>query len=270
MDHDPRANDPPPAETALLGGKTGGAIRRGATVVRPGGPWTPAVHAVLRHLEAAGFSGAPRVLGSDEQGKEILTFLEGSTVGTRLPWPDWVFSDAALQQVGGWLRDLHDATASFTPPDRLTWFAGQSWRPGLVIGHHDVAPYNAVWQDGRLIGFVDWDTAGPSSRELDLAFAALSWVPLQPREVVQPRGFTAFADRPRRLHLLLDAYGYRGDRAAFGPIIAYRARINADAIRRMASDGNPIYLALLPSAAEFEQAAREVEGFPPSFWQPVN
>ena len=35
--------------------------------------------------------------------------------------------------------------------------------------------HSAVWRDGKLVGFVDWDTAGDSSREVDLAFVALSY-----------------------------------------------------------------------------------------------
>jgi hypothetical protein len=30
----------------------------------------------------------------------------------------------------------------------------------LIVGHHDAAPWNALWRNGRLAGFVDWDTAG--------------------------------------------------------------------------------------------------------------
>lgn len=40
------------------------------------GPWSPAVHEYLRYLEAAGFGGAPRVLGV-EDGREVLTFIDG-------------------------------------------------------------------------------------------------------------------------------------------------------------------------------------------------
>jgi hypothetical protein len=254
-------------ERRMPGGRTAGAVHRGATVVRPGGPWTPAVHSVLRHLQAVGFTGAPRVIGYDDRGQEVLTYLDGETVGDTLPWPAWVHSDDALVQVGSWLRALHDATASFVPQDGLTWFAGPSWHPGLVIGHHDVGPYNAVWNDNGLVGFVDWDTAGPSSRELDLAFAALMWVPLQPPHVVGPQGFSAFEDRSRRLHRLLDAYRYTGDRTAFGVAVAHRARVNAEVIHRLAATADPTYVAMLPAADQFEQAASEVENLPATFWQ---
>ncbi len=42
---------------------TSGMVRRGDRLLRPMGPWSPAVHEYLRYLEAAGFGGAPRVLG---------------------------------------------------------------------------------------------------------------------------------------------------------------------------------------------------------------
>jgi len=49
--------------------------RAGATVRRPAECWTPAVHGLLRHLQAAGFS-APRPLGT-EGDQEILTWIDG-------------------------------------------------------------------------------------------------------------------------------------------------------------------------------------------------
>jgi len=257
----------------LPGGRSAGAIRRGDVVIRPGGPWTPAVHAVLRHLEDAGFAGAPRVVGDNRsadggQGRDVVTYVPGRTVGVQLPWPQWVHTDAALDQVGAWLRKLHGATASFVPPEGSVWFGGQGWQPGLIIGHHDAGPYNAVWTDSDgLVGFVDWDTAGPSSRELDLAFTALTWVPLQPRHIAEPQGFTAWGDRRRRFHRLLDAYGYGGNRVAFAGAIAGRTRVNAAAIRRLAATGDPIYQAMLPAVADLEQAARETEDLPAAFWR---
>jgi aminoglycoside phosphotransferase (APT) family kinase protein len=253
-------------EERLLGGRTTAAVRIGNTVHRPVRPWTPAVHAVLRHLEAAGFEGAPRVLGFDERGREVLTRLPGETVGARRPWPEWTRSEDALVQVGAWLRRLHDVTADFVPPADLRWFAGQAWRPGLVIGHHDAAPFNAVWCDGRLGGFFDWDTAGPSSREFDLAYAALTWVPLSAPRSLAEHGVPAAEDRAGRLHLLLDAYGLESDRAAFGATVAVRARVNAAVIERLAAAGDPAYVALRPLAVDLEEAAREVEALPGSFW----
>jgi Tol biopolymer transport system component len=35
------------------------------------------VHALLRHLESVGFEGAPRVVGFDDSGREVLTYVDG-------------------------------------------------------------------------------------------------------------------------------------------------------------------------------------------------
>jgi hypothetical protein len=65
-------------EVPLHGGNmSAGVVRVDNTVRRPAGPWTPAVHALLAHLHDAGFDGAPRPLGIDEQGREVLDFVPG-------------------------------------------------------------------------------------------------------------------------------------------------------------------------------------------------
>jgi hypothetical protein len=202
-------------EIRLDGGNVGGAVRVGDTVRRTGGPWTPSVHALLEHLAGRDFGGSPRPLGIDEQGREVLTFLAGETVGSARPWPGWVYAEGTLIQVAHWLRGLHDAVADFIPPAAAVWRMGGQWAPGLIIGHNDAAPYNAVWREGKLAGFFDWDMAGPVPAARDVAFAAFSWVPLHADHVVAWEGFTDFMGRPRRLQLFLEEYGWTGPTSAF-------------------------------------------------------
>ena len=52
-------------------------VRVGQTVRRTGNSWSPAVLDLLRHLDREGFAGAPRALGFDGQGREVLTYIEG-------------------------------------------------------------------------------------------------------------------------------------------------------------------------------------------------
>jgi hypothetical protein len=250
-------------EQPLLGGNAGGAVLAGGTVRRSTGPWTPAVHALLRHLEARGFARAPRVLGVDERDREVLTYLPGETVGTSRPWPPWVHSDDALIQVGHWLRDYHDAVAGFIPPPGAQWRTSrQAWRPGDIVGHNDAAPYNAVWRSiptgelegtahsgdrpgARLVGFVDWDFAAPCPPMWDLAFVVFSWVPLHARDVVAAEGFTRFAERPRRLRLLLDAYGYTGSVNTVLETVRRRIHDHARTLRELAAAGDPLFARLV-------------------------
>jgi len=98
----------------LPGGSETPVSRVGDTVRRRPGPTTPGVHALLDHLRAAGFSEAPRPLGFDEEGREILTFVEGEVWHD--PLPDVVWLDRTLTDAASLLRRLHDATVGFEPP----------------------------------------------------------------------------------------------------------------------------------------------------------
>jgi hypothetical protein len=105
------------------------------------------VHALLRHLEAVGFAGAPRVVGSgfDAEGRETLSYVEGEFVH---PGP-WTLDGAA--SVGVLLRQLHTATASFRAPPVGPSRRGSSSSPAYL------APARAPWQN-TLPG----DSASPS------------------------------------------------------------------------------------------------------------
>jgi hypothetical protein len=255
-------------EESLEGGLTTGAVLIGGVIHKPAAPWTSTVHALLRHLEEAGFDGAPRALGFDDQGREMLTYLPGDTVGDQSPWPAWVWSDSTLIQVGRWVRRLHDATANFVPPEEERWFIDGTVQPGLIVGHQDAAPYNAVMDGERLVGFCDWDIAAPSSREFDLALSALWWVPLGARSAVEELGlgFHDFDGRSRRLHVLLDAYGYDADRQEFGAVVVQRARRQAAVIRQMEESGDPAATRVVFVAEYLESAASDVEALPNEFW----
>lgn len=65
----------------IRSGNVGAVERRGGTVRRPVGRWTPAVHAMLRHLELAGFAAAPRVV-CVEADVEVLTYIEARSLAS--------------------------------------------------------------------------------------------------------------------------------------------------------------------------------------------
>jgi hypothetical protein len=153
----------------LEGGFDRGAVRRGRVVYRRGGPWTPAVRHLLSYLADQGFRGAPRPVPSNSEDGDVVTYLDGEKVGAQRPCPAWMHTGEALGQVGRWLRDYQQAVADYRPPPHAVWQESHvPYGPGVVIAHNDAAPYNAVWKDGKLVGFIDWDMAGPRWREDDL------------------------------------------------------------------------------------------------------
>jgi hypothetical protein len=252
------------AEERLEGGNVGGAVRAGDTVRRTAGPWTLAVHALLAHLADKGFTGAPRPLGFDEQGREVLTFLEGETTGSRRPRPGWVHAEDTLDQVARWMRAYHQAVADFVPPPGAVWRGGGTWSPELIIAHNDAASYNAAWHEGKLTGFFDWDFAGPATPAWDLALAAFSWVPLHTRHVVAAEGFTDFAARPRRLDRFLRTYGWSATAAEFLDVVKARVKAHADGIRDPAASGDEAFGRLLSQGIPdaLDHAIAELASFP--------
>ena len=136
-------------EIPLFGGNVGTVVRVGDTVRRTTGPWTPAVHELLVHLERVGFEYSPRVLGYDDRGREILTYIKGETAVSH-PWPAWAWSDATLTQVAAIMRGFHEAVLDFRPADDRVWrFATASLGAEQIVCHNDIAPYNIVVRDER-------------------------------------------------------------------------------------------------------------------------
>jgi hypothetical protein len=74
-------------------------------------------------------------------------------------------------------------------------------------------------------------------------------------------------ERYRRLHLLLDAYGYDDDRSALRAAVPARARRNAEVTRRLADGGDPVFQALRNQAADLDRSAQQVDELPESFWR---
>jgi hypothetical protein len=178
----------------LAGGNVGRVWRVGDTVRRETGPWSPAVHRLLRHLE--GMPAAPRFHGIDERGREVLDYLPGEVVDVDSD----VLSNAQLVAAGVWARRLHEATRNFTDPG--TWkFEGPAGAD--VIGHNDIAPYNMCFDGDTLVGVFDWDLAGPTTALFELGFIAWNCVPLYRRPDVEDPDTWAAA----RLQLLTGAYG---------------------------------------------------------------
>jgi hypothetical protein len=179
--------------------------RIGQLIVRSSGAWSPSVHALLRHLEAVGFDGAPRVIGDgfDLEGREVLSYIEGDFVHPH------AWSDDGIVALGQLLRRFHDATASFLPPTEANWqpWFTRSERPDAIFGHGDLGPWNIVARDGLPVGFIDWEFAGPVDRLAEVAQAAWLNAQLHDDGIAARNQLPSAEDRARQLGLFADAYG---------------------------------------------------------------
>jgi Ser/Thr protein kinase RdoA (MazF antagonist) len=211
----------------------------GNTVRRSTGPWTPAVHALLRYLERVGFDGAPRVLDIDDQGREVLTYIPGTV--PRVASPE-VATDRALFEVGRLLRRYHEAVSGFSLPSGIEWYGGKDPDPGSVVCHNDLAPRNTVFREGSPVAFLDFDLASPARPAWDVAHLAWQFVPLVDAEGCARQGWTSAPDRSERLRVLSDGYGLsEQDRMGFPELLARRMEATASGIEALAAEGVPAH-----------------------------
>ena len=177
-----------PEEIPLQGGQlTPGIVRVGHPVRRPPEGNAAFIHELLLFLEGKGFPFAPRFFGRDEQGRDILSYLEGET------WPGSGsgLSDELLEQAARAIRRYHDATVG----SRLS-------QGHEIVAHHELGPHNTIFQGGHLIGFIDWDDAAPGTRLHDLANAIYNYVD------VSHWANQAAEEQARRIRLMCAAYGW--------------------------------------------------------------
>ncbi len=161
-----------------------GIVRIGDTVRRPAGETTFFAEALLLHLEAAGFRGAPRFLGRDELEREVLAFVAGEVA------PEHQRVDTKrLESAAQLIRAFHDATAGSAVA------GGQQ-----VVCHGELGPHNTLFAGDRAVALIDFDTAYAGRRLDDLGHAVWFFVPIG-------HNGGPLAEQSRRLRLFCDAYG---------------------------------------------------------------
>ncbi len=167
-----------------------GVVRVGDTVRRPQNAASLLMREVLLHLERAGFDAAPRWLGVDEQGRDVLTWIDGDTFTERGQMHPYIgdpsvrvtFSDEQIAAAFGLLRRYHDTF-------------GQD-----VICHGDFGPWNIVWRDGMPVAVIDFDSVDRGDAAEDVAYVLRMFV-----------GYGFAQENPpelvRRTRAALTAYG---------------------------------------------------------------
>jgi hypothetical protein len=184
-------------EFSMPGGSRSGVVRIGGSVHRPPGARSGFVRALLTLFEDRNWAGAPRYLGTDGQGRDILGFIPGHVAWEPVQ-PAGVTSDASLARVATLVRKFHDLTAGSALAARAE-----------VICHNDLAPKNTVYRDTgeglRPVAFIDWDLAAPGRRIDDVAHVCWQYLRLGPE-------VSDIGEAARRIGVICDAYGL-GDRA---------------------------------------------------------
>jgi aminoglycoside phosphotransferase (APT) family kinase protein len=194
-------------EVQLAGGLGSGGevVRVGDTVRRPRRPYSDAVNDFLRHLERVGFDAAPRYLGIDAQGRDVLSWIEGDVAIP--PFPLWAASDDLLRSVAVLQRELHEAAQSYIAPPEAAWQAANmpAAQSGDIVCHNDLCLENVIVRGGRATGFIDFEFAAPTNPLRDLAVTLRHWTPARDAQDLSPEW--NHVDPVARFHVFFDAYG---------------------------------------------------------------
>ncbi|MFZ1522915.1 MAG: aminoglycoside phosphotransferase family protein [Candidatus Saccharimonadales bacterium] len=181
-------------------------IQNDDAVHRPTHYWAPAVHGLLEYLNSVDFKSVPQVLGVDEQGREILSYIEGESGPAG--WSK-ITTDEGLAKFAKYLRKYHDAVRNYKPPAGSKWAYGHDrLEPGEIICHGDFGPWNIVWDGNDPVGIIDWDMARPAKPEFDILYALEFATPFRnDKAAIEWHHFTEVPDRKHRIAVFLKAYG---------------------------------------------------------------
>jgi hypothetical protein len=174
-------------EVPLTGGNTPGVVRAGDTVRRPLNPGSARVHRLLVYFEHCGFGGAPRFLGIDERGREILSFIDGFAP----PHNGFELSEEGVRAGARLVRAVHDLTE------------GTEFAAGSEVAYHpNLSQPNFIFLDMIPIAIIDWDGTHPGTRLAN--FAEFLWA------FVHPAMYGDGEPAAHMLQVAANAYGWCG------------------------------------------------------------
>ncbi|WP_265520435.1 phosphotransferase enzyme family protein [Oerskovia flava] len=234
------------AEVELVHDGVTHVVRVDGTVRRPVRPFTATIQDYLAHLHARGFTDAPVPLGTDGQGREVLSFVPGDVPVE--PLPADVAGLEVLAALGGLIRRLHDAAESWEPDAGAVFGSIPGVVPdGVVpmfdtpelVSHQDYCPGNVVFRGGLPVALIDFDLARPTTRGADVVNALGWWVPL--RDPVDRGEALAGADAAVRVRAFADGYGMDGGLREQVVPLARRRAANLRLTMRAAAEADPVF-----------------------------
>jgi len=142
----------------------------------------------LKWLENKGVSVAPRFIGLSDDGREITSFLAGSSPNDLIK-----ANDSQLHEAGQMIKTIHDALSDFPG------CAG-----GQTVCHNDLSPCNFMFLNGLPYAVFDWDAAAIGDRLDDVAYAIWMWCRIGSPE-------NSPIDAVRMINIILNSYGLRNE-----------------------------------------------------------
>lgn len=228
-------------EELLTGGNVSNVFRLGETVRREVKPESVKIHKLLKHLEAKGFTNAPKFLGFDDKNREILSFIKGEA--GNYPLKKYMWSNEALKEIAKMLRLYHRAVSDFPIEDSWTPIDNTP-QPFEVVCHNDFAIYNIIFNQEKPVGIIDFDLAAPGPRLWDIVYTLYTCVPLSRlyhTDSGEPVYYEPLKDADRikqRVTIFFESYGVEGLEKGFLDMVLLRVDALCKTMQRKAEEGD--------------------------------
>ncbi|ULQ58574.1 aminoglycoside phosphotransferase family protein [Brucepastera parasyntrophica] len=175
-------------------------------VIRPLGPWSKNIHLLLKHLYDKGLP-VPGIIKTDAD-YEYLEYIEGEQVHPH----KW--TDEGLYEIGKLVRAIHDSVTDFKNESTMEWkpwYLRELGRPE-ICSHGDIAPWNIITKNGKPIGIIDWEFAGPIDPVIELARVCWLFPQLHDDDLGELYELPSPSERGKQVKIILDAYGLDTDK----------------------------------------------------------
>ncbi|WP_027953916.1 phosphotransferase [Halobacillus kuroshimensis] len=230
-------------EERLTGGNVTSVYRSGDTVRRERKSGSARIQQLLNHLEEKGYSYAPKFLGMDEQGREVLSYIWGEA--GNYPLKKYMLSDNVLADIANMLRHYHETVSDFPFSDEWESLDGTPDQREVVC-HNDFAVYNIIFNDEKPVGIIDFDVAAPGPKIWDVAYTLYTCVPLSRFSYTEAGKMIADDERiKQRIELFFNAYHLEKLDKDLMKLVVLRLQALCETMTRKASEGDRAFQGMI-------------------------
>ena len=209
----------------LTGGNVNSVDFKNNVVRRRLTPTSPAIHQLLKYLEANNFPCVPRLLHFDDK-YEYLSYIPGKAIFR--PWCDAIKTDIFIARLGEWLKNYHATVSNFRLKDNVSFSWGVTQpEPEMIVCHGDLGPWNCIQQDGEFRGIIDWDLARYGYEIDNIAEFVFEFIPFNP-SLKATIGQVSDTILVQRLEVFCRAYGQIKPDEILEHIPVYLTHMNAE------------------------------------------
>ena len=174
--------------------------KNGNMVIRPLEKWSKNIHLLMNHFYEYGIP-VPKLIKIDEK-YEYTEYINGEMIHPK----KW--TDDGLYEIGKLLKKLHEAAKVFYSQHTLnwkTWYLRELGKPD-ICSHCDIAPWNIITKNNKIIGIVDWECAGPIDPMVELARVCWLFPQLHDDDIGKMYDLPSPEKRGEQIKIILDAY----------------------------------------------------------------